>query len=283
MKILFACQNNNSNQPPKIVFGAGLTSKMMQEIQQADVVEISKKLAQKGIPTDFKDNKVIAWCCDKTVGILEELNNRFGQKLALPSAIEVENFERLNVENTNILSTCNMLPTKLRKNSAERTPPRGIFFNSLYNFENIDKIADDDYVIGLSSTPHFLNFSLHEVIHSAHEYRLLDRLGAKTLARELDLYKNQKQVTEYQQKYREKVLKICAYAETDPFEAIACDMSRVIADSLDKKTLLPTRNPFIGTPYEKLSFWQRVNIPNCSDDERPLQEILRRFWNGKFD
>ena len=52
---------------------------------------------------------------------------------------------------------------------------------------------------------------------------------------------------------------------------------------LDKETLMPTKNPFKGTPYEKLSFWQRVNIPNCSDDERSLNEILRNFWNGKFE
>ncbi len=101
MKVIFSFQNNNYIKPQnsKINFGAGLTPKMMEEIQKTDVLEISKKFVQKGISTDFKGNKVIAWCCDKTVVILEELNNRFGQKLALPSALEVENFERLNVGN----------------------------------------------------------------------------------------------------------------------------------------------------------------------------------------
>jgi hypothetical protein len=176
-----------------------------------------------------------------------------------------------------------MLPTKLKKNSNELTPPSAIFFNSLHNWGNIDKIADDDYAIGLSSTPHFLNFSLHEAIHSAHEDRLLDILGAKAVAKELDLYKNRGQGTIYQQKYGEQVSQICDYAKIDPYEAIACDLPKVIVMSLDRETLMPTKNPFIGTPYENLSFWQRANIQNHSGDKNSLNEIIRRFWNGKFD
>ncbi len=94
---------------------------------------------------------------------------------------------------------------------------------------------------------------------------------------------DESQIEEYQKKYGKKLSQICNYALKNPFEAVACDISRVIADSLDKNTLMPIRNPFIGTPYEKLSFWQRVNIPKYSDEERPLKEILRNFWNGKFE
>jgi len=285
LKVIFSFQNNNDIKPQnsKINFGAGLTPKMMEEIRRTDVLEISKKLAKKGILTDFKGNKVVAWCCDKTVGILEELNNRFGQKLALPSAIEVENFERLNVENSNALGTCNMLPTKLKKNSNELTLPRAIFFNSLHNWENIDKIADNDYAIGLSSTPHFLNFSLHESVHSAHEDRLLDKVGATIFVRELDLYRNRGHITGYQKKYGGQISQICDYAKTNPFEAIACDIPRVIVSVLDKETLMPIKNPFTGTPYDNLSFWQRLNNTNPSGKTKSLNKILRRFWNGKFD
>ena len=60
-------------------------------------------------------------------------------------------------------------------------------------------------------------------------------------------------------------------------------MSRTIIDSLNKTTLAPARNPFTNTPYETLSFWRRVNNPQYSDETRPLHEILRNFWDGKFD
>lgn len=138
-----------------------------------------------------------------------------------------------------------MLPTKLKIYSDEKTPARTIFFNSLYDWENIDQIADNDFATGLSSTPHFLNFGLHEVVHSAHEDRLLDKIGAKTLNSVLDLYKNQGQSLRYQQKYGEQVSQICNGAKTDPFETIACDIPKVIVSVLDKETLMPAKNPFI--------------------------------------
>lgn len=285
MDIVCFFQNKNLTKSPKlnVAFGSGLTPKMMREIQRTDILEVTNRLAKKGIPCDFNDNKIIAWCSDKTVEIFEQLNKKYKLNLALPKGIYVEDFYRLNVENPNALGTCNMLPSKLRKNSNEITPSRVIFFNSSHYWENIDKIADDDYASGFSSTPHFLNFGLHEVAHSIHEDRVLNKLNAQTLARELDLFKNKKQVAEYQRKYGKEASKICDYAQTDPFEAIACDMPRVVISALNEETLMPTINPFIGSPYEELSFWKRVNISDYSDEERPLKEILRRFWNGKFN
>lgn len=284
MKVIFSFQNNNYSKPQnfQVNFEAGLTPKMIQEIQRADVLEISSNLAKKGILTDFQENKIVAWGCEKTVDIFEQLNKKYKLKLALPKGIYVKDFNLLH-ENPNVLGTCNMLPSKLIKNSDERIPERTIFFNSLHNWENIDKISDNDYARGLSSTPHFLNFGLHEAIHSSHEYRLLEKQGADILAKELRLYKKEKQIIEFQRKYGERISQICNSAQADPFEAIACDIPRVIINALDEETLLPTKNPFIGTPYENLSFWQRVDMPNYSDQERPLNEILRNFWNGKFE
>ena len=60
-------------------------------------------------------------------------------------------------------------------------------------------------------------------------------------------------------------------------------MSRIIANSLDKETLMPTKNPFINTPYEKFYFWQSKKTPIYQEKDRALNEILRNFWNGKFD
>lgn len=285
MKVIFSFQKNNSSTPQKqnVVFGAGLTPKMMQEIQRTDVLEISRKLAQKGIPNDFKDNKVIAWCSNKIIAIFELLNKKYKLKLALPEGIYVEDFKLLKEQDPNALGTCNMLPTKLKTYSDEVIQPRTVFFNNLHNWENIDQIADKDFITGLSSTPHFLNFGLHEVIHSAHEDRLLNILGAKAVVRELDLYKNQGQSVRYQQKYGEQVSQICSYAKTDPFETIACDVPRVITDVLDKETLMPRKNPFIDTPYENLSFWQRFNKTRSSENTNSLSRILQHFWDGKFD
>lgn len=299
MKVVFSFQKDSLAKPQKqsVVFGAGLTPKMMQEIQQADILTISSKLAKKGIPTDFKENKVIAWCCDKIVEIFEQLNKEFGQKLALPKGIFVEDFEKLNIDNPIIPGFLNPTRTNLIINSDEIIPAQTIFFNSYksisnsipsemkkyYDWDFINEIADYDFSKKYSSTDFFLYYFLHEFSHLTHEDRLLNKMSSQNFDKKLDLIKSKVQIEQYHKKYGEKVSQICNNALENPFDAVACDMSWVIAESLDPKTLLPTRNPFIGTPYENLSFWQKVNIPNYMDEERPLNEILRRFWNGKFD
>jgi len=299
LNVVFSFQKNNLSQPQKqnVAFGAGLTRKMMHEIQHADVLEISSRLAKKGIPTDFKGNKVVAWCCDKTLEIFEQLNRRFGQRLALPKGIFVEDFERLNVDNPNMYGFCNLQPTKLVKSSDELVPSRVVYFNS---FANQQQIATDDYkwlsdwnyintisdarlATKESGTDHFLDIFMHEFFHVSHEDRLLSKLGGQTLARKIAIAKNKQQIAEYQRKYGQRITQICDYALADPFEAVACDMSRSVVGSLDRNTLVPIRNPFVGTPYERFSLWQRINTPYYTDEQRPLTEILRNFWNGKFN
>lgn len=299
VKVVFSLKKNNSTEPQtrKISFEAGLTPKIMQEIQKADVLEISKKLAKKGIPADFKDNKVIAWCCNKAIEIFEQLNKNYKQGLALPKGIFVEDFEKLNIEHPNMYGFCNLQPTKLIKKSDNLVPSRVIYFNNfktqspkvadeykwLYNWDFINSISDVRFLTKQSGTDCFMDIFIHELTHASHEDRLLSKLGGKTLANKIAVLKQQQKITEYQKKYGQKIAKICDYALTDPFEAVSCDVSRIIANTLDKNTLMPINNPFIGTPYENLSFWQRVNIPNYSNEERPLKEILRNFWNGKFE
>lgn len=300
MKVVFSFQKNNSLKPQKqnAVFGAGLTPKIAQEIQQVDDLAISNRLAKKGIPTEFKGNKVVAWCCDKTVEIFEQLNEKYHTRLALPKGIYVDDFEKLNVDDVNATGFCNLFPTdKFKKNSNEFVPGDVIFFNSfetfknqfpiewqvLHNWNKINTIADAQYVTKYSSTNHFLDVFIHEFSHSTHEERLRKKIGGEVLEVKIDSVKTAKNIEEYKQKYGEKISQICKYALTNPLEAVACDMSRIITSCLDGNTLMPRKNPFIGTPYERLSLWKRVNIPYYVDEQRPLIEILRNFWNGNFD
>lgn len=299
MKVTFSFQNNNSTKPQKqnVVFGAGLTSKMVQEIRQSNVMEISGKLAQRGISTDFRGNKVVAWCCNKTIEIFEQLNKRFKVGFALPKGIFVEDFEKLNIEDKSAIGFCNLARTNLIKDSEKETPSGVIYFDTLvqkranassemqwlYDWGNIDSISDYRYAIRQAGTDSFLDIFLHEASHNVHLDKLLEKYSGKVVDKKILSAKNEKQIAEYQKKYERKISQICDYALADPFEAIACDMSKVISKSLDAETLIPTKNPFVSTPYENLSFWQRIDIPNYSDEKRPLKEILRRFWNGKFE
>ena len=302
MNVVYFFQNKNSAPPQKqnIAFEAGLTPKIMQEIQKADVLEISDRLAKKGIPTDFKGDKVIAWCCSKTIEILETINKKYNLKLEQPKGIYVKDFRDLNMDDHLATGLCNSTQTFLVRDSNKTTPPKTLFFNSfdavpnkfseenkyLYSWGaiNIDKAADRNYETKFRSTNLFLERFLHEFSHVLHESKLQYTVGGDALAQQIRLFKDPQRVNKYQQKYRHKLAQVCDYALTNPFDAIACDLSKVIADSLDKETLMPTKNPFIGTPYEDLSFWQRVNLPtHDKNEELSLHEILRNFWNGKFE
>ena len=75
-------------------FRAGLTSAMRSEIRSVDVAKVSEALQKQGIQSDFKGNKMLAWCSLKSVEIINEINKRFGVKLGLPKGIFVEDFTK---------------------------------------------------------------------------------------------------------------------------------------------------------------------------------------------
>lgn len=285
MKVIFSILNNNlpGSKKSKPNFGAGLTTRMIQEMRQADPLQISNRFARKGIPTDFKGNKVVAWLNEKTLDIFERFRRDLGLKTILPRGIFVEDFNRLNIDNPNAYSFCNLVQTELIKGSDEIIQPGTIFFNSLHNWEQIDSIADNDYQTRHASTNFFLYKPFHEFSHLAHENNLLRQYYGNDVLKKIEFVRSPKQIDEYKRKYGLRVSQICEYAQTDPLEAIACDIPRVVASSLDPTTLLPTRNLFVGTPYQRLSLWQRWHLHEYSDKERPLPEVLRNFWNGKFD
>lgn len=286
MKILSYSQNNsNYSQRQKFFFGAGLTANFSEEIRNTNVSEISNKLSKKGIPNDFKGNKIVAWGCDKTVEIIETLNRKYHLRLTQPKGIYVEDFKNLKIDNTSpdVFGTCNLTPSQLMKGSDKRIQPQIIFFNTLHNWNSIDSISDVNYKAKKFSTDFFLYEFWHDFAHAIHLGKLRENFNGKDLVQKLELVKDKNKILEYQKKYGQKTSLICDYAYVDPMEAVACDIARVIVESLDKTTLQPTRNPFIGTSYEKLSLWQKADIPNYSDEERPLKEILRNFWNGKFE
>lgn len=296
MKINFVLSNNKTHQQ-NVSFGAGLTPQMAEAIRNTDICEISKKLANEGIENDFKDNKVVAWCCDKTVEIFKQLNERYNLKLALPKGVFLEDFENLNIDNANscIYGFCNLLPTKLKKNSTLAIPEKTIFFNSFSASKeiikdeigcnslwgNIDKISDNRFLDKNSSTDNFLDIFLHEFVHSSHEDKLLKQ---NNVVKKLKSMGDENYLKDFQQKYGQTLSQICEYASTSPMEATACDMSRRIADCLDPQTLSPTNNPFINSPYEKLSIKQKIMYSNLSKKEDlSLEELLRNFWNCRFE
>src|SRR5574344_818040 len=149
---LFTIKNNNS----KTSFGSGMTPQIMQKIQTCDIADISNKLADKNIKSDFQNNKVVAWCSEKVVNIFEEMNKKFHTTLSLPNEIKVEDFNNLKNECDNFIGLCNYFPSKIYKNSNEIISGKSVFFNSFdtkranasqniakyYDWNNINDTSD---------------------------------------------------------------------------------------------------------------------------------------------
>ncbi len=253
-------QNTNS-----INFSAGMTQKIALQIQNTDTFKISNDLAKKGIDSDFKGNKTVAWCSNKVVEIFEQINNLFGEKIKLPKGIYVEDFGKLNIQSKGtVLGLCNFFPAKLYKNSDKILNGNVVLFNTFetemknssqnlkqyFNWDNINEISDIDYYyFGIAATPHFLNTFIHEFAHAAHENNISDKIGGKNLLKLFEKALSDKSIQKFQNK-NEKLLskEICKYAAKSPFEAIACDIPQKVVKSLDEDLSL-TSNPFENTIY----------------------------------
>lgn len=260
-----------------MVFGAGLTSKMAQEMRAADILEISHKFEKKGIPTYFDGDRALAWLCDKTRELREQAA-RYRPNNISPSGIFGIKFKHLNIDEPDAYGFCNLTPSKILKGSDQIIPSRTVFFNTEYDWSHIDEMMDRDYASKHSSTDFFLYPFLHEEAHVFHEEHLLGNFDDETVLHKILSAKDPEQIREYRRKYGNRISQLCNYALKDPLEAVACDMPVKIIGSLDKENLTLVRNPFIGTPYE-----QGIVGSEHSDKELPLQEILRRFWNGRFE
>lgn len=277
--------NNNFNKNYAQSFQGGLSKKLMQEINNTNVEAVSQKLQEAKIITDFQDNKAVAWCCHKVVEIINELNQKHKLNLSLPKGVFVENFDNLNVTDKTMYGFCNMQPSKLFKDTDLYVPSRTLFFNSFegerflanqkfYNWQNIDEISDFKFSNKSAPTDYFLDIFFHEFAHVIHEDNLIKTLGSNIVAEKLQQVEKLHQSNFYKSKYGKALSKICDYAQETPFEAVSCDMSKRLSNKIDKNKLQYNVNPLKGTPYDN-QFFELLNTK--------LDNILRKFWKGKFE
>ena len=275
-------QSTNTN------FQAGLTSKMQNEIRSADVSKISREFLNNGIETDFKENKILAWCSLQCLKIIKTINEKYGLNLGLPNGVFVEDFKKLNIKEGNATGFLNFAPTKLHLSENKITPEKTIFFNEFKGFnysggnefwDRIDRMADENFDRHFSSTDFFLEPILHEFLHAVHEQNLIQKLGGKKLVKLFEETLTPPKLETFRAKYGRMLEKICTYASVTPFEAVACDLSKRTIENLDKITLLPQSNFIKSSPYRKLSPLKRLFI---YESESTPSRTLRHFWEGKM-
>ncbi len=284
---IFNKQNNIQHKQQN--FEAGMTAKILNQIETTDTYKVSNNLAKKGIDSDFQENKTLAWCCATVVSLIEKINEKFGEKIELPEAVYVDDFTKMNLTSTETTSGfCNFFPTPFlyKPENFQFTKGNAVFFNShetdikkapdgikwFFDWKNINEISDIDFAMGMSTTPHFLNIILHEFAHAIHENNILKNISYDKMQEKYQKTNSKINLYDFQTKNGDFLEKnICKYGATSPFEAIACDMPKKIVATLDDELEL-TSNPFAKTIYGEAKDYEKTEINN----------MLKNIWDGEF-
>lgn len=277
-------QNINNFSSNKTTFRAGLTKQIKSEISSCDVRKISHELRNVNIESDFKGNKVVAWCAFRCTKLITEINNRYGLNLALPKGIFVEDFSKLNVNNQDALGFMNFAPTFLYSDKKIITPEKTIFFNEFKDmnykggnkiWEQVDEIADMNFENKGATTDFFLETFLHEFAHVMHEGNMQTKIhnGADLVKIIISMIKSQNQI--FQKLQPEISEKICQYAITNQLEMTACDLTKRVLDNTSRETLQPNGNFTQNSPYKIRNIFSKIF---SSTDN--LEDLLKNTWNG---
>lgn len=215
--------------------------------------EIYKKFH---IPADFKGNKFVASMTGLTLNIFHKLH------LPLPTGIMVA------AERPRVAASCDTLK-------------RNITFNENNDWSDIQYRMIIEKLENWSSTGHFLATPIHEFMHSVHLFNLhklaaqkqqiVDSLHSKMLRDFLKMDFKTIMIDQAgsplvnQTASRHISQKVSAYGIVKPAEMFADIGAKMITYNLDRKTILPSRNPFVFKDFT---------------EDKYLMKIMNDVWKG---
>lgn len=268
--------NRNRYNP---TFKSGLTKDMLYQIPDNNVY-INKYFKKNNINVDFKNNNAIAYCCFQSLEYIKLLNKKLGSNFGLPNQIIVEDFNKLKGNLNDSWGICNLLPTKLYKNSDKIVPERTVMFNSnlmCYKdkslLEYMNDVAEFQKQENIESSSHFLIKFMHEFAHSIHEENLQRKYSSLKVVKIIKDFLNPDNIRNFQSQFSNGISqKICKYAAVNPFETVACDLS--------KKILNPSEEKF--DVYMKENIFQKIFKEKDKHNENKIDTLIKNTWNGKM-
>lgn len=208
------------------------------------------------IPTDFKGNKFLASMTALTLNIFQKL------RLPLPTGIKVA------PQKGNIAGSCS-------------TYTREITFNANEDWSDVQYCMIYQKLENWSSSGHFLSTPVHEFMHSVHLFNLhklaaqkqqiVDSLYSKMLR---DFLKMDFKTTMINQagsplinKNANRAVnqKVSEYGSSTPAEMFADIGAKMITYNLDRKTILPSKNPFVFKDFT---------------EDKHMMQIMNDVWKG---
>lgn len=252
--------NNNEQINSNIFFQAGLTKNIAKEIRFCDVARITNEFKNKGIDTNFDNNKLVAWCSLTCLKIIQKLG------LGLPNSIYLEDFNKLNITNKDAIGLCNFVPTRLLNNSDKIITEKSIFFNRDYfscTSADFDRKADEDFCNNSSVSDSFIEPFMHEFCHAMHEENMLKLIDSYSLVNKLIKIMSPDYIVQFQNQYDNLLNNISKPASTNPLEAVAYKLSHFI---------LKNSQTSMGINFKQLS----------KETGMKINKICTKFWNGNF-
>lgn len=225
---------------------------------------ISNDLYHKfGIPSDFRGDKIIAGASALVANIFHKL------KLPQPKGIYKTTLPE------DVLGSCNV-------------GTRIVSFTDQFRWQEVQDQAINARLYNHSSTGHFLRTFIHEFIHNYHIKRLDDIVESsrtnpvyasiansptfRALRRQPNFVTKifQQCGTEIQNPAVKDYIanKLSQYGSTMPAEMFAEVGAKLVANSLDMRTLRPSYNPFAFKNFTQDKF---------------LMQMMDDFYNGKFE
>lgn len=217
--------------------------------------KIAREMADKfHIRAEFGNNPIVA--------AFSALSSNIFHKLGFVQPTNVLLKDLSSTGYKNMLGICAVHPydSELYRKFGKDFPLRSVIINDGKNWYNIQEEMIELYNIKHSSTPHFLSPFIHEYIHSSHLENLMKRFG-----------NGSKVMSKFQKDYKDKntieMIKIETgrYGATKPCETVAEELTELIVDSLNPKTIMPN---------EMIFKMQRAKEPFLID------KLIDACWNG---
>lgn len=219
-------------------FSGGLTLRHKLKASHINIKSIEDKLANKGVMTDFNNNKFFAFMADNVIAICEKLN------LKLPPKITLFDFP-VTDKALGYTYLYNMT-----ENNGKKMQRFACSFNNNLFKESPDYIDEFcNYRVDNHGSSHFLNIPIHEFLHSDFFRKIQNQTRTNNLSFSECISKNNNISLE---PFKNEIAsKIGTYATTDVFELHSVYWAKEICDSLDKN-LSPQYNP-LKEPKTQLS------------------------------
>ena len=255
-KVLLDLKKQNTAESLKLLNSCKGFNAVYRGAENLNPDKIAREMADRfNIGTDFGNNPLVASFSALTTNIFHKLG------FALPSNVVLKDLRGTCYSKTLGIFCSSSYDSDLTRKFGTSFPLKTVIINESRDWSSIQDYMMHAKQVNHSSTGHFLDVFIHEFMHNAHFSNLQQRFGKNGSK---IMHKLQKEFTN-----KDTIAMIkketSNYGATKPCEMIAEEMTELVVDSLNPKTILPD---------EMIFRMNRLKEPFQMD------KLIDACWNG---